>query len=851
MNAVNACPLAHLADAARWVAWRVDPDEDPSKPPGKMAYDLAGSRAKSNDAATWGTLAEADAAAASLPGARGVGVMLGIHDGYALGGLDLDTCRDKATGAIEAWAADLIARFDTYAEVSPSGTGVKLFFAYAPDALPGLLQAMNTKGGKQFKRRGNAAHPPAIEVYLAVRWFAVTGDPAPGSSGAVATVPAATLLRLIRVDGPAFAKAASPAAPPAPAPVLAPSSPAVLPTPAGGVWPLVLALAGTKPKLERLLAGDTSSLNDPSRSGKAMALGGHLRRAGFNLADMTAALQEWPDTAAWVAENDPRALQRIWDNSAPEPGTEFPALHIEHPRRKIVVRPDNLDAQIREAETALIESGEMVYQRGGAVVRSGVVKERTGKGQYRDALRLIELGEVALLDLFARSAVWMRWDARAKEEMPTRCPIDVPRTYLARGGIGWNLPVLSGVVHAPTLRHDGTVLELPGYDEQTGLMFDARGVTFPPVPAQPTREDARAALAVLAGLLTEFPFVGEVDRAVALSMLLTGLVRRSLPTAPLHALTAPTPGTGKSHLADLAALLATGLKAPGVGWVRDNDHENAKVLDAALLGGAPVLALDNIVGELQSARLNALLSQEEVKVRVLGASREVTVPCNVFVIANGNNLQLAADMTRRTILCRMDAHMESPEDRQFHGDPVAAVQADRGRYVVAALTVLRAYALAGSPERPKPLAGYADWSNRVRGALLWLGCADPVSSMAAVRDNDPQRGALQAVLAQWDMHIGPERVSTAQVIAKATVVAEFREALLEVAGAGGAINTRRLGNWLRVHRGKLVGTRHLDTGGVKEGTAQWRLRGGAQSGASNVVPIRPSAEREALTQLLQ
>lgn len=846
MSAVNACPLAHLADAARWVAWRMDPNPVAGKPDVKVPYDPAGSRAKANDAATWGTLAAAHAAAGSLPGARGVGVMLGTHDGYALGGLDLDTCRDSDTGAIEVWAADLIARFGTYAEVSPSGTGVKLFFAYDSDAMPGLMRAMGTQGGKQFKRRSGGAHPPAIEVYLAARWFAVTGDPAPGSSGTLATVPAAVLLRLIQVDGPAFAgKAASPA----PAPAL--PIPAPLPTPAGGVWPRVVALADTKSSLARLLAGDTSSLTDQSRSGAAMALGGQLRRAGFSLDDMTVALREWDQTAAWCEENGPRALQRIWDAAAPEPGTEFPTLDPEHPRPKIVVRPDNLDMQIRQAEAALIASGEMVYQRGGAVVRSGVVKERTGKGQYRDALRLIDLGEVALLDLMARAATWTRWDARAKEEMPTRCPMDVPRTYLARGGIGWNLPVLSGVVHAPTLRHDGTVIEVPGYDEQTGLLFDARGVTFPPVPAQPTREDARAALAVLSGLLAEFPFVGEVDRAVALSMLLTGLVRRSLPTAPLHALTAPTPGTGKSHLADLAALIATGLKAPGVGWVKDNDHENAKVLDAALLNGSPVLMLDNIEGELHSPRLNALLSQEEVKVRVLGASREVTAPCNVFVIANGNNLQLPADMTRRTVLCRMDAHMESPEEREFHGDPVAAVQGDRGRFVVAGLTVLRAYVLAGSPEPPRQLAGYADWSNSVRGALMWLGYADPVSSMAAVRDNDPQRGALQAVLAQWDMHIGPERVSTAQVIAKAVLSSEFREALLEVAGAGGAINTRRLGVWLRTHRGKLVGSRFVDTAGVKEGTGQWCLRGGARSNVVHFPSAPPTAERDALNQLLQ
>lgn len=832
-------PLVALADAARWVAWRLDTPD--GRQPTKVPYAPGSGMARANDAATWGTLAAAQAAAAALPDAKGVGVMLGIHDGYALSGLDLDTCRDAGTGAIEAWASDMIARFSTYAEVSPSGTGIKLFFKYAAADLPQLLQAMGTAGGKQFKRKGYGTHPPAIELYLAVRWFAVTAKPAPGSSGTLALVPTAALLQLVQRDGPAFADKA------AVRPVAAVPVPTPAPVPADGVWQRVVALADARPPLARLLAGDLASLSDQSRSGMAMSLGGQLRRAGFSMDDMTAALRSWEHTAAWCEENGPRALQRIWDAAAPAPGSEFGAL--DPTRRKIVVRPNNLAEQIAAAEAALIASGQEIYQRGGAVVRSGLVSERTGKGGHRDALRLIEVGETALHALFDRAAVWVRFDARAKAETPCRCPLDVPRAYLSSCGIGWRLPVLAGVVHAPTLRHDGTVIEALGYDETTGLLFDARGVTFPAVLAQPTRDDTRAALAVLAGLLAEFPFVAEQDRAVAISLLLTGLVRRSLATAPMHALTAPTPGTGKSHLADVAALIATGYRAPGVGWVRDNDHENAKVLDAALLAGGPVLALDNITGELQSARLNALLSQEEVKIRILGTPREVTVACNALVIANGNNLQLAADMTRRVVLCRLDARMESPEDREFHGDPVAAVQADRGKYVVAGLTVLRAYHLAGSPDRPRPLAGFNEWSDLVRGALLWLGQADPVASMAAVREGDPRRSELQAVLAHWDMHIGPDRTTTAQLIAKAVAVNEFREALLAVAGAGGAVNTRRLGVWLREQRGKIVGGLSVEAGGTKDGSTVWRLIGGKKA-AGIVVPF-PSAHREALNQLLQ
>ncbi len=204
----------------------------------------------------------------------------------------------------------------------------------------------------------------------------------------------------------------------------------------------------------------------------------------------------------------------------------------------------------------------------------------------------------------------------------------------------------------------------------------------------------------------------------------------------MFAFTAPAPGTGKSMLVDVVSMIATGLPAAGFTWP-DDPAEQRKQLDAALLAGASVIALDNVTAELGGDRLNQVLTQPSATVRVLGESRNVEAPCGALVLANGNNLAVAADLTRRTLLCRLDAGVERPELREFRADPLALIRKHRGRYVYAALTILRAYHVAGRPRQPKPLGSFEAWSSWVRGAVMWVGCADPVASMDAVRECGP------------------------------------------------------------------------------------------------------------------
>ena len=43
-------------------------------------------------------------------------------------------------------------------------------------------------------------------------------------------------------------------------------------------------------------------------------------------------------------------------------------------------------------------------------------------------------------------------------------------------------PVLVGIVNCPSISVDGELLDQPGYDPRTGILFDPLGVTFPRVP---------------------------------------------------------------------------------------------------------------------------------------------------------------------------------------------------------------------------------------------------------------------------------------------------------------------------------------------------------------------------------
>lgn len=506
------------------------------------------------------------------------------------------------------------------------------------------------------------------------------------------------------------------------------------------------------------------------------------------------------------------ASARDWADAGADLGDDAVAASFTQalPVRPVIeVCAGKLHLIATEAENALILANAPLYIRGG-LVRPIVDDLPAANGRRTKVARLAEVDGPTLVDHLSRSADWVKFDGRKKATVPTDPPKDLATTILARDG-EWRFRKLAGVVTTPTLRPDGTILSCPGYDPATQLLL-LHPPPMPAIPERPSRQDAELALQVLDALLTEFPFVPGASRSVALSGLITPVVRGAMPVAPMHAYSAPGPGSGKSYKVDVAFGIASGQRAPVIAAGRD-EAETEKRIASALIAGQPIVSIDNVNGQLGGDALCQMIERPLLQLRVLGASKIVRIENNATWFATGNNIQLVGDMTRRVLLCSLDPAVERPELREFNARPFDLVLADRGKYVAAALTIARAYIVAGCPGELPALASFEDWSRIVRSALVWLGQADPVETMEAARAEDPVLTSLREVFRSWHEAVGPASHTTGKIKTAAErtglggnrLHAELYQALCAIADdRRGGIDTMALGNWLGRHKGRIV-----------------------------------------------
>lgn len=494
-------------------------------------------------------------------------------------------------------------------------------------------------------------------------------------------------------------------------------------------------------------------------------------------------------------------------------------------RARILVQPGLVHLAATEAELALINAEAPIYSRAGQLVRPVVDELPAADGGVTKIARLRTVTAEALVDHLSRVADFAKFLASGK---PKRIdpPLAIAKTILARDG-EWSFQRLAGVLTTPTIRPDGSLLIDPGFDPPTRILM-RDPPPMPALPEKPTRRQAERALADIEKLLTGFPFNDEASRAVAISAILTTVARGGMACAPLHAMTAPAPGTGKSFLVDIAAAILTGQRAPVIA-AGHNGEELEKRLGAALLSGQPLISIDNVNGRLSGDALAQLIERPVVEIRPLGSSALVRVESRATVFGNGNNLQLVGDMTRRSLLCSMDSGLERPELRQFSFDPFRAVLAARGQYIAAALTVVRGYIAAGSPDPCPRLASFEQWSDLVRSAIVWLGRADPVKTMETARADDPEQAARTAIFVALHETFGNASwiVSDAMKLiadpAEPDHNADLERAFTDISGARGPTG-KLIGHWLARNKGRVVeGLRLLDEPDLHRKQKKWRI----------------------------
>ena len=193
-----------IAADPRWVAWKVAPDKngEPTKVP-INPHNGFNARVPTNPS-TWGTRSEAERRwrrmqldDPSITG--GIGVVLGkLSENVYLVGIDLDSCRDRQ-GVITDWAWEIMKRIETYAEVSPSGAGVKLYFLMDANDWNKLKALINDLTRKTF------AFGKHQEVAIdTARFYAVTGHHVEGTATDFVLTPFAEVEWFVKTAGPAY-----------------------------------------------------------------------------------------------------------------------------------------------------------------------------------------------------------------------------------------------------------------------------------------------------------------------------------------------------------------------------------------------------------------------------------------------------------------------------------------------------------------------------------------------------------------------------------------------------------------------------------------------------------------------
>ena len=485
-----------------------------------------------------------------------------------------------------------------------------------------------------------------------------------------------------------------------------------------------------------------------------------------------------------------------------------------------------------------------------------------GVERNETSLTITEIPLPKLREMLSSSARWKKVDAAvakraaamgtanetvAKKEpikwSPSHPPVWAVQAVQARG-VWQGIRPLMGVTEWPRMRPDGTLLFDPGYDAKTGLYYEPMG-EVDPVPQEPTDDQIVKAVADLRHAVCDFPFANEFGFSAWLAGLLTPLAISSFdgPT-PVFLSESPTRGSGKSKLWMLVGRILTGRDLAGTPYSEDPE-EIAKKITSSALAGDTTIFFDNVAGNFGGGPLDQATTARAWKSRVLGKSEntpELPLDCAWYV--SGNNLVFHGDIDRRVCICRIEPLDDHPEERTdfVHRELLPWASGERHRLLSAALTLLRAFAVAGQPQGEARYWGsFEGWSKVVKACIEWLGLpfqAAPTSG-ALVTSEVEELGVLiaawewadpkgEGITASGMIRIVDEEQRNTDATHRTLDAAAV--GFIDTIGAGVLPNAKSLGCRLRKWRGKICSGRSIrEAGSERSGTIRWAVRKPVQS----------------------
>jgi hypothetical protein len=417
---------------------------------------------------------------------------------------------------------------------------------------------------------------------------------------------------------------------------------------------------------------------------------------------------------------------------------------------------------------------------------------------------------------------WKRYDSRSKEWVPSPPHLGTIKAVLDMKFWPHVRPVL-GISEWPFMRPDGTIVQgKPTYDEESAVIFDP-SADFPLVPEEPTPAQIEEAKSLLLEVVCDFPFASDAHRSAWLALFLTILARPAiLGPVPLFPIDATLRGSGKTRLSDVTCQVVTGRGVTILPAPIDNE-EMRKILTSVFLEGYAVCSFDNISPDVpfEYPSLDmALTAPEGWNDRLMGTQTTVHAAISTVFMATGNNMTFGQDTIRRALPIRLESSLENPERRTGFRHPLPEwAIANRARILVAGLTLLRAWHVAGRPHMGcNPWGTFEFWSTFIPPCIVHAGLPDPMGAQEELsEEGDSKKGALGIVLDLWPrLSGGNDGVTIKQAISELYEDRDkdgppdgfdaLREALEELSPPkpGFHPDVRRLGNAMRIQRKRVV-----------------------------------------------
>lgn len=326
---------------------------------------------------------------------------------------------------------------------------------------------------------------------------------------------------------------------------------------------------------------------------------------------------------------------------------------------------------------------------------------------------------------------------------------------------------LHGIIGAPALRPDGTLLQTAGYDVRTGLYY-APKVDMPRIPHQPTPEQVQEALEFLLNqFLRDFLWVHpEADRANYIGLLVTPILRPYVRSVtPFGLISATTQGSGKTILSDGIGQLYGQKVQP---WA-DSNNELRKNIPGILDQPGPVIVFDNIKegGTIDQPVLAMLLTSTTYSDRLLGVNTNFSGTNDRLWLATGNNIRLGGDMATRTVLVQLDPKMPHPELRTGFSIPNLErwiKEPGNQRTLLRHLLILvMDWIAAGAPRADHTMRQFSVWAAAVGGFLAHHGINGFLGNVETTRTLDDEDAMWAIFLDRWWSFFKGDEKTTGEV----------------------------------------------------------------------------------------